>query len=123
MLRRKATQVVRRLRDGGHEAVFAGGCVRDRLLGITPKDYDIATSATPNEVEALFDRTLAVGRQFGIQIVDLEGEHFEVATFRKDGPYRDGIGPNRSNSHPRSKTPPVAISRSMPCSKIPSPMK
>jgi poly(A) polymerase len=93
MLRSKATDIVRRLQDAGHEAVFAGGCVRDRILGISPKDYDIATSATPDEVDALFERTLAVGRKFGIQIVQLDGDSFEVATFRKDGPYIDGRRP------------------------------
>lgn len=93
MLRNKATAIVRRLQDAGHEAVFAGGCVRDKLLGIAPKDYDIATSATPDEVEALFERTLAVGRKFGIQIVQHEGHDFEVATFRKDGSYVDGRRP------------------------------
>ncbi len=93
MLRTRATQIVRRLQDCGYEAVFAGGCVRDRLLGIEPKDYDIATSATPDEVDALFERTIAVGRKFGIQIVQFEGDDFEVATFRKDGPYIDGRHP------------------------------
>jgi poly(A) polymerase len=93
MLRMKATKIVRRLRDGGHEAVFAGGCVRDRLLGIPPKDYDIATSATPDEVELLFEKTVAVGRRFGILIVPLDGDDFQVATFRTDGAYLDGRHP------------------------------
>jgi poly(A) polymerase len=92
-LRRRAVAVVRRLRDAGHEAVFAGGCVRDRLLGIEPKDYDIATTATPEEVERLFRRTIAVGRKFGILIVIEDTFEFEVATFRSDGPYRDGRHP------------------------------
>jgi len=92
-IRSKAVDIVKRLRDAGHEALFAGGCVRDRLLGIEPKDYDIATSATPEEVAQLFRRTIAVGRRFGILIVIDDGFEFEVATFRADGPYVDGRHP------------------------------
>jgi poly(A) polymerase len=92
-LRNRAVAIVERLRDAGHEALFAGGCVRDRLLGIEPKDYDVATSATPDVVERLFRRTLAVGRKFGILVVVEDGHEFEVATFRSDGPYRDGRHP------------------------------
>jgi poly(A) polymerase len=92
-LRDAATGIVRRLRAAGFEAVFAGGCVRDRLLGLEPSDYDIATSARPDEVEALFERTIPVGKQFGIVIVVVGGVHFEVATFREDGPYVDGRRP------------------------------
>jgi len=91
--RGSAIKLVRRLQDAGYQAVFAGGCVRDRLLGIEPADYDIATSATPAQVESLFEDTIAVGRQFGILIVPVNGQHFEVATFREDGPYRDGRRP------------------------------
>jgi poly(A) polymerase len=88
-----ARQIVATLRAAGHEAYFAGGCVRDRLLGTEPKDYDIATDARPGEVEALFHRTVAVGAQFGV-IVVLEGGHeYEVATFRADGEYLDGRRP------------------------------
>ena len=61
-----AIDVVRRLKGAGFEALWAGGCVRDELLGLPPSDYDIATSARPEEVEHLFDRTLPIGRQFGI---------------------------------------------------------
>lgn len=93
MLRDRALEIVRRLRDAGHDAVFAGGCVRDRLLGTEPLDYDIATSARPQEIESLFPRTIPVGRQFGIIVVPLEGHNFEVATFRVDGPYLDGRHP------------------------------
>ena len=93
MLRDRATAIVRRLRDAGHQALFAGGCVRDGLLGIEPTDYDIATSARPEQVEDLFERTVPVGRRFGI-IVVVDGEQsFEVATFRADGPYLDGRHP------------------------------
>jgi poly(A) polymerase len=93
VLRNAAEGIVRRLRAAGFEAVFAGGCVRDRLLGLEPSDYDIATSARPEQVEALFERTIPVGKQFGIVIVVVDGGNFEVATFREDGPYVDGRRP------------------------------
>jgi poly(A) polymerase len=93
VLRSSAEGIVHRLRAAGFEAVFAGGCVRDRLLGLEPSDYDIATSAHPEQVEALFERTIPVGKQFGIVIVVVDGANFEVATFREDGPYVDGRRP------------------------------
>lgn len=91
-----ARRVVAKLRAGGHEAMLAGGCVRDLLLGRDPKDYDVATSATPDSVEALFERTVAVGKAFGVIRVLDDDENFaiEVATFRHDGPYLDGRHPN-----------------------------
>jgi poly(A) polymerase len=88
-----ARAVVRRLRDAGFTALYAGGCVRDRLLGKEPHDYDIATDAKPADVQALFRRTIAVGAHFGV-IVVLEGGHeFQVASFRADGLYVDGRHP------------------------------
>lgn len=93
VLRNAAEGIVRQLRAAGFQAVFAGGCVRDRLLGFDPSDYDIATSARPEQVEALFERTIPVGKQFGIVIVVVDGANFEVATFREDGPYVDGRRP------------------------------
>lgn len=88
-----ATSVLRRLRTAGFESYFAGGFVRDRLLGLPPGEIDIATAAPPDRVEALFPRTVAVGRAFGVILV-LEGDHkFEVATFRSDGRYPDGRHP------------------------------
>lgn len=88
-----AATVVRRLRTAGHSAFWVGGCVRDFLLGRPPGDYDIATSARPEEIEALFKRTVAVGRKFGV-IVVVEGKHqFQVATFRAEADYRDGRRP------------------------------
>lgn len=81
------------LRQAGHRALFAGGCVRDRLLGIVPKDYDIATSARPEAVMALFPRCIPVGVAFGVIIVPRSGAAFEVTTFRQDGPYHDGRHP------------------------------
>ena len=89
----KALHIVQRLREAGHEAYFAGGCVRDRLLGRPPKDYDVATAATPHAVQAIFPDTVDVGSQFGSMVVLLEGEPFEVTTFRSDGPYHDGRRP------------------------------
>lgn len=86
--------VVRALREAGHEGLYAGGCVRDRLLGRTPNDYDVATDAEPSAVQALFKRTLAVGEQFGIVIVRYRGQQIEVATFRTDGDYSDGRRPD-----------------------------
>ena len=93
--RQLATSVVRRLRAAGHEAYFAGGCVRDQLLGRTPLDYDIATSAPPEAVRTLFRRTIPVGVQFGVIVVLEGGERFEVATFRSDDAYVDGRRPTR----------------------------
>lgn len=88
-----AAGIVRRLRDAGHEAYFAGGCVRDQLLGREPVDFDVATSAPPEAVQALFPRTVAVGAQFGVILVVEHGLPFEVATFRADDAYVDGRRP------------------------------
>ena len=90
-----ARKIVHRLREAGHQAFFAGGCVRDSLMGKTPHDFDIATSARPEEVQALFPRTIPVGAQFGVVLVVEEGGDYQVATFRSDGTYLDG-------RHPRS---------------------
>jgi poly(A) polymerase len=92
-----ALTVVSRLREAGHEAFWAGGCVRDELLGRTPADYDVATSARPEVVRELFGRrrTLAVGAAFGVMtIVGPRGAgHVEVTTFRTDAAYTDGRHP------------------------------
>ncbi|HYF47900.1 MAG TPA: CCA tRNA nucleotidyltransferase [Planctomycetota bacterium] len=91
-----ATSVVRKLVDARHRAVFAGGCVRDMLLGTEPKDYDVATSAKPEEVMKLFRRTIPVGVAFGVVRVLDKGEHplaVEVATFRGESGYADGRHP------------------------------
>ncbi|MDR7562222.1 MAG: CCA tRNA nucleotidyltransferase [Armatimonadota bacterium] len=85
--------MVRRLREAGYEAYWAGGCVRDLLLGRTPKDYDVATSARPEEVLRLLPDAIPVGAAFGVVRVRV-GEHWiEVATFRTEGPYLDGRHP------------------------------
>lgn len=88
-----ARRLVETLRAGGHEALLAGGCVRDLQLGREPKDYDIATSATPQQVAALFPRTVGVGAQFGVMMVIEPDGEYEVATFRTDGEYKDGRRP------------------------------
>jgi poly(A) polymerase len=93
-----ALRIVQRLQELGHQAYFAGGCVRDVLLGVAPKDFDVATSATPELVMAAFPRTEAVGAHFGVVLViDHVAEvrvATEVATFRHDGAYSDGRRPD-----------------------------
>jgi poly(A) polymerase len=89
-----ALTLLRTLKAFGHEALLAGGCVRDRLRGVEPKDFDIATSATPAQVQEAFPVTEAVGAAFGVILVIHEGAAYEVATFRKDGEYRDGRHPS-----------------------------
>ncbi len=91
---RVATDVVRRLRAAGFETYLAGGCVRDRLLGHEPGDYDVATAAPPETVRTLFRRTIAVGARFGVILVVEQGAPFEVATFRSDDAYVDGRRPS-----------------------------
>jgi poly(A) polymerase len=94
-----ALDVVRLLRQAGYEALWAGGCVRDELLGLTPQDYDVATSARPEDVRRLFRRTIAVGMSFGVVEVlgpksDGELLKVQVATFRSDVSYSDGRHPD-----------------------------
>jgi poly(A) polymerase len=85
---------VQKLHERGYVAYFAGGCVRDALQDIPPKDIDIATSASPGQVQALFQRTIPVGIQFGVVRVLMGGMEFEVASFRSDGVYLDGRHPS-----------------------------
>ncbi len=92
--REDALAVLTRLREQKHIAYFAGGCVRDELLGRTPKDYDVATDAAPDRVRRLFPRTQAVGQAFGVILVRQGGSVVEVATFRSDGNYGDGRRPD-----------------------------
>jgi poly(A) polymerase len=103
-----ALAIVRRLRDAGHQAFFAGGCVRDLLLGLAPQDFDVATSATPDQIVALFPKTFTVGAHFGVVLVctpqqDEQEIATEVATFRNDGSYSDGRRPDavRYTTDPR----------------------
>src|ERR1700730_16505429 len=90
----KALAIIQRLRAAGFTAYLAGGCVRDRILGVAAKDYDIATDARPEAVQRLFDHTVAVGARFGVIMVMIDGDQFEVATFRADAEYRDGRHPS-----------------------------
>ena len=89
-----ALKVAARLRENGHIAYFAGGCVRDMVRGLTPKDYDIVTDARPEAVQSLFPHTFAVGAHFGVIIVLENGFQFEIATFRSDDAYIDGRHPS-----------------------------
>src|SRR5438094_2124663 len=89
-----ARKVAARLREDSYIAYFAGGCVRDMVRGLAPKDYDIATDARPEVVQKLFQRTYAVGAHFGVIIVLENDFQFEVATFRSDEAYIDGRHPS-----------------------------
>jgi tRNA nucleotidyltransferase/poly(A) polymerase len=89
-----AIEIVNELRTHGHEAYFVGGCVRDMVMKIEPADYDIATSAHPEEITRIFPRTETIGAQFGVVLVIKRGHPFEVATFRSDEAYIDGRHPS-----------------------------
>ena len=93
-MEKAARKVIARLRENGHIAYFAGGCVRDMVRGLTPKDYDIVTDARPEAVQTLFERTFAVGAHFGVIVVLENSFQFEVATFRSDDAYIDGRHPS-----------------------------
>ena len=88
-----ARSVVHRLRESGFRAYFAGGCVRDRLRGEQPTDFDVATDASADDVTRLFRRTVPVGVQFGVVLVLVDDQPIEVASFRSDAEYLDGRRP------------------------------
>jgi len=92
--RQAAIEIIKRLRDKGYTALLAGGCVRDMLLGREAKDYDVATSAKPDEVMRIFGRTLEVGAKFGVVVVLSNKAQVEVATFRSESGYVDGRHPS-----------------------------
>jgi len=92
--RQAAVEILQRLRGEGFQAFLVGGCVRDLVMGFVPKDYDISTDATPEQVTRLFPESLTVGAQFGVVMVPREGGNVEVATFRSDGRYTDGRHPS-----------------------------
>lgn len=106
-MKEHAINIVRQLRQRGFQAYFAGGCVRDTLLTLTPADYDVATDATPKDVMRIFPETYAVGAQFGVVLVPAPEDlplppdpsahpnYVEVATFRNDGAYSDGRHPDQ----------------------------
>ncbi len=86
--------ILRQLRQAGHPSYLCGGCVRDSLLGVKPKDYDIATAANPSHIESLFPKTLAIGRAFGVMLIEgAPSKYYEAATFRSDHDYADGRRP------------------------------
>lgn len=91
-------EIIKKLNSAGHQALWAGGCVRDILLGIKPKDYDIVTDAKPDEIEKILkpiiEHAIPIGKQFGVMIVVKDGHHFEIATFRSDSGYSDGRRPD-----------------------------
>jgi poly(A) polymerase len=88
-----ARRIAARLRESGHVAYFAGGCVRDLVRGLAPKDFDVATDVPPEVVQKIFPHTYAVGAKFGVVVVVENGTNFEVATFRSDDAYVDGRRP------------------------------
>jgi poly(A) polymerase len=100
--RQAAVDILHRLRSEGFQAFLVGGCVRDLVMGLTPKDYDISTDATPEQMTRLFPESIGVGAQFGVLLVPRPGGNVEVATFRSDGRYSDGRHPNEVRY---SKTP------------------
>ena len=87
-------EIIKQLKKAGHDAYWAGGCVRDILLGIKPKDYDIVTSAKPDDIEELLEHTIPIGKQFGVILAVQNSHHFEIATFRSDSGYSDGRRPD-----------------------------
>ena len=92
-MRDRAVEMVKALREAGFRAYWAGGCVRDLVMGHEPQDYDVATDARPEQVMKLFPKTVPVGVSFGVVKVLLDNDEFEVATFRSDGRYLDGRHP------------------------------
>lgn len=90
-----AISICKTLQDAGYQAVLCGGCVRDMFLGRIPHDYDIATSAKPDQVISLFKNSKLVGKSFGVVLVKMDDLNFEVATFRNDGIYKDGRHPEK----------------------------
>lgn len=90
-----AADIVKRLRAAGHEAYLVGGCVRDALMGRPPGDYDVVTSARPEEVQRLFPVTIPVGVSFGVVLVVEDGRNHEVATYRTESGYVDGRRPSQ----------------------------
>ncbi len=92
-----AYQIVKKLQKSGYKAYITGGAVRDMLLDITPTDYDIATNATPDEIEKLIPNTIPVGKAFGVilAVTDCKKYSIEIATFRKDIEYKDGRRPSK----------------------------
>lgn len=93
-MRPTSIEIIQILKRAGYTAYWAGGCVRDMLLGIRPKDFDIATSAPPEAIKTLLKKTIPVGEKYGVLIAKRRGHHFEIATFRSDSGYSDGRRPD-----------------------------
>jgi len=93
-MKKTSIEIVKKLQGAGFEAYWAGGCVRDLLMGNEPHDYDIVTSAKPDDIEELLEKTIPVGKKFGVILAIVNGHHFEVATFRSDASYTDGRRPD-----------------------------
>jgi poly(A) polymerase len=91
--KRAALAIVQQLEASGFEAYWVGGCVRDRLMGREPKDYDVATNATPDQILSIFPNALTIGKAFGVVQVIIDGEPHDIATFRRDASYEDGRHP------------------------------
>jgi poly(A) polymerase len=89
-----ANFVMNTLRRNGFDANLVGGCVRDMVLGRDPKDFDVSTNATPEQVRPLFEKSTPVGAKFGVVVVMVDGHQIEVATYRADGAYSDGRRPD-----------------------------
>lgn len=93
-MEKTSIDIVKQLKSHKFEAYWAGGTVRDLLMGCTPKDYDIVTSAKPEEIEDILEHTIPIGKKFGVILAVKKGHHFEVATFRSDASYSDGRRPD-----------------------------
>lgn len=93
-MQQTSIEIIKKLRKAGFEAYWAGGCVRDILLGVEPNDFDIVTSARPEQVEKILKKTIKVGKQFGVIIAKLGKFHFEIATFRGEKNYSDKRRPD-----------------------------
>lgn len=93
-MQRTAKKIVQKLNKSGFKAYFAGGAVRDMLMGKEPKDIDIATNAKPEQIEKILTKTVPIGKKFGVILVLEKGHEFEVATFRSDAGYSDGRRPD-----------------------------
>ncbi len=90
-----AVKIVHVLKQHNHQAFFVGGCVRDVLIGLRPKEIDIATGATPEEIKNLFKKVIMVGERFGVCIIHVDGNDYHVSTFREDMDYKDGRHPSK----------------------------
>ena len=93
-MRLTSIKIIKILRAAGFEAYWAGGCVRDMLLGVEPKDFDIATSARPEDLRKILKKIHPIGEKYGVVIAEESGHHFEIATFRSDSGYSDGRRPD-----------------------------